>query len=145
MAMSEGVRTAWKALITRHRAPIRKALSATGEIKPYVGAPVVPPKELGNPAEWGVMEIKLEAPADSMGTMNACVNASGGEWCYGWFAVVEGKDCYSNYYHHTKVHKSSVKINGETDDSGWLAATRTANASEIGPGGATCYTYYSIK
>lgn len=106
-----------------------------------------PPAELGNPIEWGVVKIEMDASAGSVKPMSeACVNASGGKWCYGWYySAGDGKYCYSNYYHHTKDHKSSVKIAGSTDSSGWVNAGRTANASRTAGLAYTCYTYYGIK
>ncbi|MFG2359709.1 lactococcin 972 family bacteriocin [Streptomyces sp. NPDC048521] len=49
---------------------------------------------------------------DSTVTPQACINASGGNWCYGYNLTANGKYCYSNYYHPTKMHHSTVKISG---------------------------------
>ncbi|MGR3936785.1 lactococcin 972 family bacteriocin [Streptomyces sp. BRA346] len=104
-----------------------------------------PPAELGNPSEWGVVKIKMDASADSVRPMSeACVNASGGNWCYGWYTTTGGKYCYSNYYHRTKDHKSSVKIAGTLYSSGWVDAGDTSNANATAGLAYTCYTYYSI-
>ncbi|MFE3607314.1 lactococcin 972 family bacteriocin [Streptomyces goshikiensis] len=37
----------------------------------------------------------------------ACIPASGGNWCYGWYLTgvdATQKRCYSNYYHDSKTH-----------------------------------------
>ncbi|MFE7579200.1 lactococcin 972 family bacteriocin [Streptomyces sp. NPDC057521] len=108
-----------------------------------------PPAELGNPSEWGVVTIKMD---DSAGTVRplseACVNASGGDWCYGWYTTevstgVFHKYCYSNYYHYTKGHSSTVKIAGATKKD-WAAANSTSNAHLTAGFAYTCSTYYSI-
>ena len=44
--------------------------------------------------------------------IQACIGASGGNWCYGYNLTSDGKYCYSNYYHATKMHHSTVKIAG---------------------------------
>ncbi|WP_330239999.1 lactococcin 972 family bacteriocin [Streptomyces sp. NBC_00525] len=108
-----------------------------------------PPAALGNPSEWGVVTIKMD---DSAGTVRplseACVNASGGKWCYGWYTteVSTGnfrKYCYSNYYHYTKGHSSTVKIAGGTNKD-WAPANGTSNAHLTAGFAYTCSTYYSI-
>ncbi|MFF3877118.1 lactococcin 972 family bacteriocin [Streptomyces sp. NPDC001978] len=78
-------------------------------------------------------------------TSEACVPASGGNWCYGDYLTTSGKYCYSNYHHYTKVHKSSVKIAGVTVSSGWVAANDYSNAHRTAGAAYTCYTYYSIQ
>ncbi|MEV1052479.1 lactococcin 972 family bacteriocin [Streptomyces sp. NPDC049887] len=109
-----------------------------------------PPADLGNPSEWGVVTFKMDASADSVGALSeACVNpSSGGTWCYGWYTTevspgVFHKRCYSNYYHLTKGHSSTVKIAGGTHRA-WAAARSTSQASLTGGHGYTCYTYYSV-
>lgn len=106
-----------------------------------------PPASLGNPSEWGVVEIEMDASAGSVKPMSeVCKNAGGGEWCYGWYwSAGDGKYCYSNYYHNTKTHGSTVEIGGGDDWSGWVRAKRTSNANRTAGLAYTCKTYYSIK
>ncbi|MBT3074573.1 lactococcin 972 family bacteriocin [Streptomyces sp. CYG20] len=102
------------------------------------------PAELGNPSEWGVVAMKMD---DSSGTVRpmseACVNASGGKWCYGWYGVSNGKHCYSNYYHYTKYHDSSVKI-GKGSLKAAAKPNQTSQASLEAGLAYTCYTYYGV-
>ncbi|MFE2922868.1 lactococcin 972 family bacteriocin [Streptomyces goshikiensis] len=87
-----------------------------------------PPAQLGNSKEWGVP-------------------ASGGKWCYGWYLTgvdATQKRCYSNYYHGSKTHSSSVKIGGSYINSGKTSPNNIANASWTTGAAYTCYTYYSI-
>ncbi|MEU2395542.1 lactococcin 972 family bacteriocin [Streptomyces sp. NPDC007369] len=109
-----------------------------------------PPAELGNPSEWGVVKITMDDSAiRAMGALNeACVPASGGNWCYGWYLTgvdATQKRCYSNYYHYSRSHRSSVKLAGVTVHSGVKAPNETANASRIAGAAYTCYTYYSVE
>ncbi|WP_371799506.1 lactococcin 972 family bacteriocin [Streptomyces sp. NBC_01707] len=108
-----------------------------------------PPAELGNPSEWGVVTIKMDAAAGSVSPLSeACVSASGGNWCYGWYTTevstgVFNKYCYSNYYHYTKSHASTVKIAGGTRKD-TAPANATSNAHLTAGLAYTCSTYYSI-
>ena len=52
------------------------------------------------------------------------VNVEGGTWSYG----VGSKYVYSNYYHKSKTHKSSV-IGKTTNSSGWTRKGVTSKAS----------------
>ncbi|MFF4497460.1 lactococcin 972 family bacteriocin [Streptomyces sp. NPDC001546] len=105
-----------------------------------------PPAQLGNPTEWGV--VKVEMNASGISTLGeACVPASGGNWCYGWYLTgsdATQKRCYSNYYHYSRTHSSSVKIGGTYVNSGQTAPNNTANASWTTGAAYTCYTYYSV-
>jgi hypothetical protein len=104
-----------------------------------------PPAELGNSSEWGVVTFKMDASADSVSPLSeACVNASGGKWCYGWYTTgVGSKYCYSNYLHQTKWHSSTVKIADL-----WMRATAApgdaSNAHHTAGLAYTCSTYYSV-
>ncbi|MBZ9644665.1 lactococcin 972 family bacteriocin [Streptomyces sp. PSKA30] len=100
-----------------------------------------PPAELGNPSEWGVAALKVDDSAGSV-TPLGCIGASGGTWCYGNELTTDGKYCYSNYYHGSKSHKSSVKIAGTTFSSGWVAKGNTSYANWTA---GTAYTCYSIE
>ncbi|WP_244162774.1 lactococcin 972 family bacteriocin [Streptomyces bungoensis] len=99
-----------------------------------------PPTKLGNPSEWGAAVIKM---GDSSATPKACVGASGGTWCYGYDLNTDGKYCYSNYYHPTKIHRSTVKIAGGSLTAGAYAG-ETSYAHLTAGAGYTCYTYYSL-
>lgn len=104
-----------------------------------------PPAELGNPSEWGVAKIEMDASAESAGPLSeACVPASGGTWCYGWYATTSGKYCYSNYLHWSKWHSSSVKIANSSRSSGSVEPGRPSNANLTAGLAYTCYTYYKI-
>ncbi|MFJ4814320.1 lactococcin 972 family bacteriocin [Streptomyces sp. NPDC088801] len=99
-----------------------------------------PPAELGNPSKWGAMVIKTgNSPAAAQG----CIGASGGNWCYGYNLTSDGKYCYSNYYHGTKFHHSTVKI-GSQEGSGYAAPGKTSYANRTGGGAYTCQSFYSI-
>ncbi|MFI5689747.1 lactococcin 972 family bacteriocin [Streptomyces sp. NPDC051636] len=135
------------ATVTAHGAVVAADGSKVGQITFHKrGDGTKPPAELGNPSEWGVAAITVDDSAGNVSPMSeACVPASGGKWCYGDYLNTSGKYCYSNYYHHDKVHKSSVKIAGVTVDSGWVAANDYSNAHRTAGAAYTCYTYYSIK
>ncbi|MER6504445.1 lactococcin 972 family bacteriocin [Streptomyces sp. NPDC001455] len=109
-----------------------------------------PPAGLGNPSEWGVVTFKMDASTGSFGPLSeACVSpSSGGTWCYGWYSKevspgVINKYCYSNYYHRTKGHSSTVKLAGNTR-SAWAAANKTSNANLTAGLAYTCSSYYSV-
>lgn len=111
------------------------------------GDGVKPPAELGNPSEWGVVNIDMSDSAGSASSLaNACQEpGSGGTWCYGWKKVPGGKRCYSNYLHGTKWHSSSVIVLSEIYRSGSRAPGEIANASNGSVGLAyTCAAYYSV-
>ncbi|MFF4323279.1 lactococcin 972 family bacteriocin [Streptomyces sp. NPDC001568] len=105
-----------------------------------------PPTELGNPSEWGEVTLKT-APAKTFSAMSteACVPASGGNWCYGYYYATNGKVCYSNYYHFSKTHKTSVQFGSWSGNSGWVNPGETAYTSGVGGAAFTCKTYYSIQ
>ncbi|MGW2059040.1 lactococcin 972 family bacteriocin [Streptomyces sp. NPDC001840] len=105
------------------------------------------PAELGNPSEWGVVEVKMD---DSVITPlgEACVPASGGNWCYGWYLTgvdATQKRCYSNYLHETRQHRSTVELAGVTVHSGIKPPGEVASASRTAGAAYTCYTYYSVE
>ncbi|RST13419.1 hypothetical protein E2C00_09640 [Streptomyces sp. WAC05374] len=109
-----------------------------------------PPAELGNPSEWGVVMLKLDAPKRAVSPRSrTCISpSSGGNWCFGWYARevspgVVNKYCYSNYYHHTKGHSSTVKLAGSTRRA-WAPAGGTSNANLTAGLAYTCSTYYSV-
>ncbi|MEV7364530.1 lactococcin 972 family bacteriocin [Streptomyces sp. NPDC091299] len=104
-----------------------------------------PPAELGNPSEWGVVVIKMDDSAVTplAATPLACIGASGGNWCYGYDYVTAGKYCYSNYYHSTKQHHSTVKIAGGST-SAYAFAGQTSYANRTAGAAYTCETYYSV-
>ncbi|MFB7257734.1 lactococcin 972 family bacteriocin [Streptomyces nojiriensis] len=106
-----------------------------------------PPAALGNPSEWGVVEIKVPTSAGPFGTQGwSCLdNVSGGRWCQGYEYVTAGKCCFSNYLHGTKTHRSSVELAGVIDTSGWVPRGEVANAWYVAGAGYTCRTYYAIQ
>ncbi|WP_308798729.1 lactococcin 972 family bacteriocin [Streptomyces sp. UH6] len=100
-----------------------------------------PPAHLGNPTEWGVAEIPMD---DSTGGVRPMVieNVGGGQWSYGWYLTTGGKYCYSNYYHLTVEHGSTVKIaNHSVKDI--VPAGDTSNANRTAGAGYVCYAWYS--
>ncbi|MEU3297182.1 lactococcin 972 family bacteriocin [Streptomyces longwoodensis] len=99
-----------------------------------------PPAELGNPLKWGAVVIKTDGSAVSP---QGCVSASGGNWCYGYNTTTDGKYCYSNYYHATKMHHSTVKIGGGSN-SAYAFAGQTSYANRTAGAAYTCETYYSV-
>ncbi|MFF8929973.1 lactococcin 972 family bacteriocin [Streptomyces longwoodensis] len=99
-----------------------------------------PPAELGNPLKWGALVIKLDGSTVSP---QGCVSASGGNWCYGYNITTDGKYCYSNYYHATKMHHSTVKIGGGSN-SAYAFAGQTSSAHRTAGTSYTCETYYSV-
>ncbi|WP_350325726.1 lactococcin 972 family bacteriocin [Streptomyces katrae] len=104
-----------------------------------------PPAELGDPSEWGEAVLTF-APSKAFSSMSeACVPASGGNWCYGNYLTSTGKRCYSNYYHYEKTHKSSVQLGNLSHDSGWVGPNGYSNSSLISGAAFTCKTYYSIQ
>ncbi|MGX1794702.1 lactococcin 972 family bacteriocin [Streptomyces albidoflavus] len=107
-----------------------------------------PPAELGDPEEWGVATIEMD-DSTIKPMIEACTNpSSGGKWCYGWYltgATATKKYCYSNYYHGTKTHKSSVTIANGSASSGWVAKGAYAKANRTTGAAYTCKTYYATK
>ncbi|MFE7811059.1 lactococcin 972 family bacteriocin [Streptomyces sp. NPDC057433] len=66
----------------------------------------------------------------------------GGTWSYGKNLTTDGQYCYSNYYHSSVKHGSTVILAGVMDrkvvNAGkWSYANRTAGAAY------TCETYYA--
>ena len=107
-----------------------------------------PPAELGDPAEWGVATVEMDESVMQPKIEACTVPDSGGKWCYGWFltgTTATSKYCYSNYYHRTKSHKSSVTIGAVTVGSGWVARDETSNANRTTGSAYTCKTYYATR
>ena len=52
---------------------------------------------------------------------------------------------YSNYYHPTKKHKSSVSIGTTAATSGWVSKGQTSYASATGKLTAETHAYYDYK
>ncbi|WP_282795057.1 lactococcin 972 family bacteriocin [Streptomyces sp. CC224B] len=100
-----------------------------------------PPAELGDPEEWGVVEIAMDDSTGGPATKKI-VEVGGGKWSYGWMALTSGKRCYSNYYHLKKKHGSTAQLGGMTSKD-VVKANETSNASVTGPGRHTCVTYWS--
>ncbi|MFH9087698.1 lactococcin 972 family bacteriocin [Streptomyces sp. NPDC017673] len=99
-----------------------------------------PPAELGNPSKWGAVVINVDASSVAPKT---CIGASGGNWCYGYDLTTDGKYCYSNYYHPTEIHRSTVKIAGGSLTAGAYAG-ETSYAHMTAGAAYTCYTYYAL-
>ncbi|WP_431047285.1 lactococcin 972 family bacteriocin [Streptomyces sp. P1-3] len=90
-------------------------------------------------------KIEMDASAGSVRPdSEACVPASGGKWCYGWYSTTSGKYCYSNYLHGTKWHSSKVKIAGRSVSSGSVKPGSASNANRTAGFAYTCYSYYNI-
>ncbi|MGJ5754991.1 lactococcin 972-like bacteriocin [Streptomyces puniciscabiei] len=117
-----------------------RTLSATVTIHTR-GDGTQPPAELGNPKEWGVVKLTMDDSAGSI-TPKTIVEVGGGKWSFGWNAVTDGKDCYSNYYHPKVGHSSTAKIAGGSDYD-WSRANQTSSAHVTGGGAYTCYAYWS--
>ncbi|WP_405501745.1 lactococcin 972 family bacteriocin [Streptomyces niveus] len=100
-----------------------------------------PPAELGNPKEWGVVTLTLDDLAGSV-TPKIIVEAGGGTWSYGWEARNDRKYCYSNYYHRTVNHGSTVKIAGGSVKAVAFPG-ETSNANRSAGFAYTCETYYA--
>lgn len=81
------------------------------------------------------------------GTATAfAANADGGVWDYGTYVSgLNEKTVYSNYYHSSKIHKSSVSIGTTAVTSGWVAAGDTSYASATGTWSAETHAYYDYK
>ncbi|MFJ4271386.1 lactococcin 972 family bacteriocin [Streptomyces coelicoflavus] len=99
-----------------------------------------PPAALGNPKEWGVVEIT----ASSTGGIKpmTVLNIGGGTWSYGNNVEFTNQTCYSNYYHPTVKHGSTVQVSRwEVKDvvskGQWSYASKTTGSAY------TCKTYYS--
>ncbi|MFD6045930.1 lactococcin 972 family bacteriocin [Streptomyces koyangensis] len=106
-----------------------------------------PPAELGDPEEWGVVTIEMDDSTMRPMVENCDNPPSGGKWCYGWYLTEAGtkKYCYSNYYHGTKTHKSSVTIGNGSSSSGWVGKGEYANANRTVGMTYVCKTYYATK
>ncbi|MFD5510814.1 lactococcin 972 family bacteriocin [Streptomyces sp. NPDC127051] len=116
----------------------------SGMVVHRAGDGTVPPAELGNPKEWGevtltITDIKAQGAMKPM----TITNVGGGTWSYGWEARDNFKYCYSNYYHGSVAHGSSVKMAGTTAASGWVAAGDYSNAHYSAGFAYTCSTYWT--
>lgn len=73
-------------------------------------------------------------------------NVGGGVWDYGTkISGVNKKTVYSNYFHPTKTHKSSVTIGTHYASSGWVSKCVTSYASATGGWMDTTHAYYDFK
>ena len=93
----------------------------------------------------GVLMLALTLVAG--GAISVCAaNVGGGVWDYGTkVSGVNEKTVYSNYYHPSKTHKSSVSIGTTAVTSGWVSAGTTSYASAKGSWNAETHAYYSCK
>ncbi|MCT2547037.1 MULTISPECIES: lactococcin 972 family bacteriocin [Streptomyces] len=100
------------------------------------------PAQLGDPEEWGVVEVTIPDAAEGSVTPMKIVEVGGGTWSYGWQARDNYKYCYSNYYHGSVKHGSTVNMAGyiikDTKPAG-----QTSNAHHTAGLAYTCYTYYA--
>ncbi|AWW43211.1 lactococcin 972 family bacteriocin [Streptomyces cadmiisoli] len=99
-----------------------------------------PPAALGDPKEWGVVEFT----ADSTGgvTPMTVLDIGGGTWSYGKNLTTDGQYCYSNYYHPTVKHGSTVQVASWEDKQ--IVAKGLWSYANITAGAAyTCKTYYA--
>ncbi|URN15575.1 MULTISPECIES: lactococcin 972 family bacteriocin [Streptomyces] len=101
-----------------------------------------PPAELGDPKEWGVVELTLADLAESDVRPLTVVQVGGGTWSYGWQARNDMKYCYSNYYHGGVTHGSTVNMVGRIVKD-VKPAGQTSNANYTAGLAYTCYTYYA--
>ncbi|MFF3392976.1 lactococcin 972 family bacteriocin [Streptomyces sp. NPDC002669] len=105
-----------------------------------------PPAGLGDPSEWGVVKIEINASTDDIqpAAGNTCQNVTHGRWCYGWEPTtpVGRKRCYSNYIADVQ-HRSTVRVQNVDYKSGWAAKGATSYASVTTGTAWTCYAYYA--
>ena len=125
------------------------SIDATAGLK--VGQPVIhkrgdgvtPPAWMGDPSEWGVVKLDVNAPTGSVPSLkDGCQNVSHGIWCYGWEKVSPGKRCFSNYSADVK-HKSTVRVMNVDHGSGWVGIGEIAYANGYSGLQYTCYSYYA--
>lgn len=103
-----------------------------------------PPAELGNPKEWGVVTLKIVNSKGSGSIKPMTItNVGGGTWSYGWQARDNYKYCYSNYYHGSVAHGSSVRMAGTYVASGRIPAGDYSNAHWTAGWAYTCETYWT--
>lgn len=82
----------------------------------------------------------------SSATSVFAADVGGGVWDYGTKVVgINEKKVYSNYYHGSKVHKSSCSIGTTTVSSGWVSAGSTSYASATGKWSAETHAYYDYQ
>lgn len=73
-------------------------------------------------------------------------NVGGGVWDYGTkISGVNEKTVYSNYYHPSKVHKSSCIIGTTASSSGWVGKGLTSYASATGKWTDQTHAYYDYQ
>ncbi|MFC9842209.1 lactococcin 972 family bacteriocin [Streptomyces sp. NPDC060223] len=116
-------------------------VSAVGTTTHIRGDGTQPPAELGNPTEWGVVELTMNDSAGSISPMTI-VEIGGGTWSYGWYLTADGKYCYSNYYHHDVMHGSTAELGGSSIKH-VVVAGEYSNAHLTGGAGYTCNAYYA--
>lgn len=74
------------------------------------------------------------------------VDIDGGVWDYGTnITGINRKTVYSNFFHPTKVHRSSVTIGTTYADSGWVLSKQTSYASAEGSWGDDTHAYYDYQ
>lgn len=82
----------------------------------------------------------------SSATSAFAANVGGGVWDYGTkVSGVNEKTVYSNYYHGSKLHKSSCSIGTTAVSSGWVKAGTTSYASATGKWSAQTHAYYDYQ
>lgn len=69
------------------------------------------------------------------------VNVGGGTWNYGNGKIYS----WSNYYHKSKTHKSSVTVGNYTTSSGWISKNKWAKASAKKSLWSTSQFYWNTK
>lgn len=78
--------------------------------------------------------------------MAGSANVAGGVWSYGTsIAGINKKKVYSNFFHSSNSHRSSVTIDTQYVNSGWVEKGKTSYASAIGTWGAATHAYYDCK
>ncbi|MFJ4928534.1 lactococcin 972 family bacteriocin [Streptomyces sp. NPDC088736] len=99
-----------------------------------------PPAALGDPKEWGVLEFTTGSTGEF--TPMTVLDIGGGTWSYGKNLTTDGQYCYSNYYHPTVKHGSTVQVSS-WEDKQIVAKGLTSFASITAGAAYTCKTYYS--
>lgn len=73
-------------------------------------------------------------------------NVDGGVWDYGTrVSGINQKTVYSNYFHPSRVHRSSVTIGTTYVDSNWVPSGQTSYASATGSWTAETHAYYDCR
>ncbi|MEC2224469.1 lactococcin 972 family bacteriocin [Heyndrickxia faecalis] len=97
-----------------------------------------------SPEKGGTVELKGESTVTPY-TIKT-VDGGHGRWDYGTTLTLKlKKKVWSNLDHDTKTHRSSTEIDGNYDNSGWVAKRTTSRASSIGARNSVGYANWDVK